>query len=343
MLGISCVDANEQSSAAAVVNKRKAWKALHMATHLRSSFYQNMINKNDNVLRLAALATSTPFSVAPESVAVGAHYSVSGVRQFCSHSIRLHDVDGSTLFIASVNPTVALAGSSADKINCLQNVETVMQDETLIGSIIRAQASVPDATSRLALQACSLVELTPAAYQTIVATTNAPYAISLSGVSAGSRVTSSTAATWATNYVPNCGSFFSCAQSSVLTSDARTFFFNLTVGPTQSANVDISTPFGLNKYGNETVLRVVNDGLTRTGCSAPVLYIAPSSINYNIATGSWAIVAVSWATSHRQTEGNTIIVAIDYNGASNAATSTHLISLPVILAAAIFAFAARRF
>jgi hypothetical protein len=343
MLGIACIDAPEQSAAAAVVHKRKAWNALHMASHLRSSFYQNMVNKDNNLLRLAALATSTPFSTAPESVAVGAHYSVAGVRQFCSHSVRMHDVDGSTMFIASANSIMAQAGSNADKITCLQNVEAVMQDEQLVGSIIRAQASVPDATGRLALQACTVVEKTEAEYEAIVSTTNAPIAISLASYTAGATITSSSIATWATHYVPNCGSFFTCASTSIQTSDARTLFFNISTGPTQSANIDISTPYSLNRYGNETMIRVVNHGKTRTECAAPVLYVLASSVNYNIATGSWAIVGVSWATQYRQSLQSLITVQIYFWGDSNAASSSRLISLPALLAAGLFAYFARRF
>jgi len=339
MLGAACVDAHEQTAAAILLNKEQAWSALHMATHLRGSFYQSMVNGDDSVLHFGALATSTKAAFAPASQAVGTHYTIAGSRQFCAHSMVLSSLSGSPMFLASANSEIATSASKADSLTCLQNVEAVAHNDDLINSIVRLQAAVPEHSARVALQACALPQITKATYESYVRqggdnyiwTTAVPLNI---GAEDSVRPISQ-----ALVYHSSCGSFFWCADYQSRSADVRIFFFNLTsIG--RSANVKIWTPtissYGVNRWGNYTMLRVMDNVEQRDECtSGGGVFDTVSTKYHNIVNNGYAIVAVAWQAEHDSILP--IQVNIKYNGPSSGAMSSAVASLPVVLFAIVAA------
>jgi hypothetical protein len=338
MLGAACVDTHEQTAAAVVLNKEKAWAALHVATHLRGSFYQSMVNGDDSLLHFGALATSTKSSFAPASQAVGTHYTIAGSRQFCAHSMVLSSLSGSPMFLASANSEIATSASNADSLTCLQNVEAVAHDDAVINSIVRLQAEVPEHSSRVALQACSLPQITKATYESYVATTGTNYGWTTAvPINVGAEVTIYPS-TQAVLYKSGCGSFFWCGDYQSRNADIRTFFFNLTsIG--RSANVKIWTPtisaYGLNRWGNYTLLRIVDNVEQRDECASGGggIFDTVSTKYHNIVNNGYAIVAVAWQTERDSTLP--IQVNIRYNGPSSGAVSSAVASLPVVVLAIV--------
>jgi len=255
------------------------------------------------------------------------------------------------LFMVSANPEVVMAGSSVDAMNCLNNVEAVSEENTLVASIVRLQAGVPEHSAAFVTQSCPSETIVQATWETAVGPTGAFYSYaSVIPASLGSLPVEVTSPL-PTSFLTNCGAFYKCASgTNVGSTYTPTFFFNISARATQSANVRVSTP-SLSysgsvflQYGNETFLRVVDHTLLRDECSAPILGISDSSVRHNIATGSWAVVGVSWMSVGcvKCTLSSSILVRVEYMGASSSAISSAIASVPMMVAAAVIAFLSQR-
>jgi hypothetical protein len=347
MLGKPCVDAHEQTAAAFVVNKEKAWTVLHVAEHLSGSFYSSMLNEKDGTLAFAAMSIGASITMAPASSAVGASYTVDGARKFCAHSTMLKGLNGENLFMVSANPEVMMAGSTVDAVNCL-NVEATAQDDAFVASIVRLQAAVPEHSAAFVSQACPADTVLQATWEAAVGVGGEFY--SYATLIPADMVLPVEVVAPRLTFKTNCGSFFRCATGSTSTVTTPTFFFNISARATQSANVRVSTPsYSVSgstfiQWGNETYLRVVDHTLLRDECSAPIIGIADSSVRHNIVTGGWAVVAVSWQSvgCRKCTSANDIRVRIEYMGASSSAISSAIASIPMMVVAAIIAFVSQR-
>jgi hypothetical protein len=347
MAGQACVDAHEQSSAAFLVSKNKAWGALHVASHLGGSFYKTLLHGDDSSLYFGALVSNTAFVFAPASKAVHTKYTLAGVATQCAHATVMSSFSGAAAFFVAANNEVAMSGANAESLKCLANVQSVAQDDAMVSGIVALQATVPSATLVAIQAACTVSEVTQTQYEAMVNTGGIfyTYATSINALTKGSSV--EVAATSFTTYVDNCGSFFQCGTNAMRTSNTKTFFFNLT-SSARSANIDVYVPVvddngKFMQYGNETYLRVIDHSKLRDKCDSPLGSFPTHVYNYNIVSGGAAVIAVSWAEDLRPSWPQSIKVRVTYNGPSNSALSSKVMSVPLLLVAAIVAFAAQRF
>jgi len=236
-----------------------------------------------------------------------------------------------------------------EAINCIQ-ADAVAHDDAFVASIVRLQAAVPENSAAFVTQACPADIVLKAAWEAYTGVGGAFY-------SYATLIPDTTAlpieftAPRSTFIATNCAGFYPCASASTSLT-APSFFFNISARPTQSANVRVSTPsytIGVTptfiQWGNETYLRVADHTGLRDECSAPVLGILDTSVRHNIPTGSWAVVAVSWMSANckKCTPNNDIRMRIEYMGASSSALSNAVVSIPLMMVAAIVAFVAQRF
>jgi len=254
---------------------------------------------------------------------------------------------GAAAFFVAANNEVVMSGANADSLKCLENVQSVAHDDAMVSSLVALQAQVPMNTL-IAIQAvCTNSVVSQTQYETIVnqGGSSYAYATSINDLTAGSsKIIEAT--TYAV-FVANCGAFYTCGSSDFRTNNIQTFFFNLT-SSSRSANIDVTVPVTddsgrFYQYGNETYLRVVDHSLLRDKCDSPLLGLPTRVTNYNIVNGGAAVIAVSWAVDIRPNWNRPIRVVVKYNGASNSAFSSKAFSAPLLLVAAIVAFATQRF
>jgi len=357
MLNKPCVDQQEQSHAAMVVNKASALKVLHVAEHLSGNFYSSMLNNRDNTMAFAAMSTATPISWAPASQAVGSSFNFESGRKYCAHSMMLKSMNGDNVFLVSANSEVVTSGSSVEAMNCFENVESVAHNDELVASIVRLQAAVPEHASQFVSMACPGDTMSVATWANLVGPAGPYYQYTYNPPSVAGTFQDYIFRRSAF-YATNCGGFWSaCAFDSGLTTTVvPTFVFNISARVGSNAHIRVSTPststtYG-NQWGNETYVRVIDNTGLRDECSAPFSGIFDSSIDHNIATNSYALVAVAWqitsATTggkgcYKCTQANDLIVRITYTGLSSSALSTAIASVPMMVVAAIVAFMTQRF
>jgi hypothetical protein len=130
------------------VNKGRAWNAIQMATQLKGHFFQSLTNGEQNVVRLAAIATNTNFhlydiiffiflhfggsiphikscqcwclmyrSTSPRRI-VSSQYHIDGRQQMCGHII-VHTFNSVDMFAVSANPIIEDHGSSLTNVKCI--------------------------------------------------------------------------------------------------------------------------------------------------------------------------------------------------------------------------------
>jgi hypothetical protein len=296
-----------------------------------------------------AVVSNTALTFAPASRAVHTQYTISGVSTQCAHSVVMSSLSGAAAFLVAVNNEIAVAGSNADTLKCLENVQSVAHDDAAVSKIVSQAASVPSAIL-VALQAvCTVSEVSQTTYETLVGPTGASYfyATSINDLPINNAKDVLATSYSATLWIDNCGSFYSCANTLGRTSNIKTFFFNLT-STTRSANVDVWTPSlddnnRFFQYGNETYVRVIDKSRLRDKCDAPIVGNFDTRVtNYNIVNGGSAVVAVSWS-AERPNWPNAIKIRVRYNGPSNSAPSSAMVSAPLLVLAAIVAALTQRF
>jgi len=347
MVGSACMDVAEQSGSVFLVSKRKAWNALHVAAHLGSSFYKSLLHGDDNSLYFGALVSNTPVVYAPASQAVHGRYTVAGAPTQCAHATMMSSFSGAAAFMVAVNNEVVMSGANADSLKCLENVQSVAHDDAIVSSIVALQAQVPMNTLVAVQAVCTNSVVSQATYESYVnqGGISYAYATTINDLTAGSS--KYIEATTYSVFMPNCGAFYSCGNSDFRTRDIQTFFFNLT-SSSRSANIEVSIPVTddngrFYQYGNETYLRVIDHSTLRDKCDAPLGSLSTRVRDYNIVNGGAAVVAVSWAVDIRPNWNRPIRVQVKYNGPSNSAFSSKAFSAPLLLVAAIVAFATQRF
>eukprot|EP00243_Klebsormidium_subtile_P001884 TRINITY_DN13577_c1_g2_i2.p1 TRINITY_DN13577_c1_g2~~TRINITY_DN13577_c1_g2_i2.p1 ORF type:complete len:542 (+),score=93.41 TRINITY_DN13577_c1_g2_i2:189-1814(+) len=88
----------ELESGQIVVDKRRSWAAINLAFFLaKDAAFQKLVNGDKEALRLAFLATKTPFYMMDIPAAVAGVSTESG--SFCGHTIVQHDPTGAALFL----------------------------------------------------------------------------------------------------------------------------------------------------------------------------------------------------------------------------------------------------
>jgi len=338
MVGQACVDAHEQSAAVIVVNKAASWKVLNVATHLSSSFYRTMMNGNDNMFRMAALATSTPFTMSSIAArTAGAEYTIAGNTQFCAHMI-VHSVNGADMFVVSANSLVQPANANVESLNCIANAP-VTNDAAVLQAVVGIQFEVPESTI-VPLVQCTTGGASFAQAQAIAIEQGR--GVNLANWVKGSAQKITFQRVLSVGH-PFCASTFGCVPLADQTSQIYLFVANISVGAAQSAHIVVTTENQYNNnLGNQTYLYVRDPSGQRVECDRRIfsLNAAETSINHDISTGSYALVYAAWEVAIAETLQD-LVVTVRYTGDSNSASSIGASAFTVAIAALIAAIAQR--
>jgi len=319
LLGESC-EGMEQSGDVLVINKELAWSAMNMAVHLRSVWYQNMVNGDNDLFRFAAIATHTPFTVIPNAIPVGAEYLLDGERTYCAHSaVYAMPVTELPMFITNLNAEVLAAGRSVDTIQCYSGVVSFDHDNAMVDAISRLQQTVPEMLVA-APNACS-VRLSEMQIEDIMRRQAAKWNILLDQFSIGETrdITISQP-----DRTKDCGDWFSCGAYQWNTMDLWVKFINIST-TARSAQIDVRTKAARNHgLGNDTFIQVINKGRTHMGCDFPVPGSAETHVSlFNMARRSWYIIGVAWGPPKAQFRTIDIILSIRLNGMEDSEHREH--------------------
>jgi hypothetical protein len=302
----------EVSGDVLVMNKERAWSVINMAVHLRSVWYQNMINGDNDLFRFAAIATQTAFTVIPDATPVGASYIIDGERTYCAHSIIYAMPDTQfPMFINNLNAEVLPAGRLVENLRCYSGVVSFDHDDVMIDSISRLQRAAPNQLVATP-NACS-VRLTEMQIEDILRRQPTKWNINLDTFSVGETRDISIAQPDRTK---DCGDWFACGAYSWDQMDLWVKFLNVSTS-VRSAQIDVRTKASRNHgLGNDTFVQVINKGRTHIGCDYPTPGSQETHVSFfNMARRSWYIIGVAWGPPKAQFRTADIILSVRFNGA----------------------------
>jgi len=306
VIGASCRDGFTSSAVLAVVHKSRAWRALHVAVHLMTAAYATMINGNDDVMRIAAIAADTRFAFIGGSHAVGALYDVQGERGFCAHSV-VHSVNDIPLVITNLNAQVAPAGASLETVACYTGVVAVAQDESLVSAIMALHEAAPSmAEAGPEPNFCS-IHMTDAQIQSYVRSRPAEWIVMDRFSTGEMRDIVITEA----ERVTNCGDWFRCGLA--YNDDTRMKWINVSA-IARGASIDVRTRNARNRgLGNDTYIQVTSSTGWPSDCDYPVGSSTETHVSFfNLARGTWALIGVAW--SPRLFRSLDIVLTVRMNG-----------------------------